>query len=246
MSWTITILILGSVFATSVLSGVLGMAGGMILIAVMLAVLSVPTTMVLHGAVQGFANGSRAWFLRRHIAWGILPPYLLGALLALALFLVLAVRPNAAWVLIILGAIPWLALVSRPLARLDIADPPTAVACGLFVTAAQLFAGVSGPLLDLFYLNSRLDRHAVVASKALTQAVGHGLKLGYWGALIAWSDWPPAWLLLLAPLVAIGGTRLGTQLLDRISQSGFQRATRGIVLLIGAICVLQGTRELLG
>ena len=41
--------IIGSVFATSLLSGILGMAGGMILMAVLVALLPVATAMVLHG-----------------------------------------------------------------------------------------------------------------------------------------------------------------------------------------------------
>ncbi|MEM6709293.1 MAG: TSUP family transporter [Pseudomonadota bacterium] len=245
MSAAVTALVLTSVFATSVLSGVLGMAGGMILMAVMLAVLSVPATMVLHGAVQGVANGSRAWFLREHIAWSVLPYYCVGAALAILAFALLSLRPSAPWVLIVLGVVPWIALVVRPLSRLDITQPFTAIVCGVLVTGAQLFAGVSGPLLDLFYLNANLERHGVVATKAITQAVGHALKLGYWGSLLALTDWPPVWLLLIAPVAAIAGTRVGTRLLDRLSQTHFQQATRLIVLTIGALCVVRGVSSLL-
>lgn len=52
------------------------------------------------------------------------------------------------------------------------------------VTAAQLAAGASGPLLDVFYLNTKLDRLAIVATKALTQTLGHLLKLGYYVGVI--------------------------------------------------------------
>ncbi|MEM1433048.1 MAG: TSUP family transporter [Pseudomonadota bacterium] len=237
--------VFSTVFLTSILSGVLGMAGGMILMAVLLLVLSVPATMVLHGAVQGVANGSRAWFLRRHIAWQILPPYCLGAALAVGLFLVAAVQPSAAWVLIMLGSLPWLALVSRRLSGLDITHQPTAVLCGVLVTGAQLFAGVSGALLDMFYLNAKLDRHAVVASKALTQTIGHVLKLLYWGALVSTSEWPPVALLLLAPLVAVAGTRVGTRLLDKVSQASFLRVSRVVILGIGTVCIVRGGNLLL-
>ena len=52
------------------------------------------------------------------------------------------------------------------------------------MTAAQLFAGASGPLLDFFYLHARLDRYQVVANKALTQTIGHMLKLVYYGGVM--------------------------------------------------------------
>ena len=61
-------IIVATVFVTSLISGVIGMAGGMILMAVLVSLLSVPAAMVVHGAVQATANGSRAYFLRQHIA----------------------------------------------------------------------------------------------------------------------------------------------------------------------------------
>lgn len=241
-------ILLASVFATSVLSGVLGMAGGMILMAILLAVFSVPVTMMVHGAVQATANGSRAWFLRQHIAWAVLPPYLLGAAAALGLFYMLAIRPNEALILIVIGSFPFLARLQRWLrarqARadggLDITRPGTAVVCGAVVTGAQLFAGVSGPLLDVFYLNTPLDRFAVVASKALTQAIGHILKLGYWGTLLASADAIPVYWVALAMVAAVLGTRTGTLLLARWNQDSFQKVSGAVVLTIGGICLVRG------
>ena len=67
-------LILVCVLLTSILSGVIGMAGGMILMAILVSVVSVAAAMMIHGAVQAAANGSRAWFLRSHIQWRKCPP----------------------------------------------------------------------------------------------------------------------------------------------------------------------------
>lgn len=237
--WTAALIIV-SVIATSTLSGLLGMAGGMILMAILLAVISVPATMILHGAVQATANGSRAWFLRAHIAWSILPPYLLGAAVAVGLFSWLLITPNEALILIVIGIFPWLARVMPSLKGLDVTRPLTASICGLVVTSAQLFAGASGPLLDVFYLNSKLDRFGVIASKALTQAIGHLLKLVYWGAVIGVSDALSPLLVVIAMLAAVLGTRLGTWLLARWNQAGFQRWSGAVILTIATLCLLRG------
>ena len=45
---------------TSFISGILGMAGGMILMGVLLALLPLPAAMLLHGISQLTANGWRA------------------------------------------------------------------------------------------------------------------------------------------------------------------------------------------
>lgn len=240
------ILILVTVLATSVLSGILGMAGGMILMAVLVSVLSVGAAMMLHGAVQAVSNGSRAWILRTHIQWRILPAYTLGAGLTLAAFVVLALVPDANLVLIVVGVLPFLARVIPHLKGLDVTHLPTAAGCGALVTAAQLFAGASGPLLDVFYLNARLNRFEIIASKAITQAAGHLLKLVYYGLIIGVTDSVPVWMYGAAILMAVVGTRLGTRLLERFTDDRFRRVSGLVILTIAAICVAKGVWGYLG
>ncbi|MDA1075177.1 MAG: sulfite exporter TauE/SafE family protein [Proteobacteria bacterium] len=237
--------ILASVFATSILSGVLGMAGGMILMAILVSTLSVAAAMMLHGAVQATSNGSRAWFLREHIQWRILPLYAAGAAAAVAGFSLLSLVPDPAVVLILVGAFPWLARLNQRLAGLDVTRGPTTFICGVTVTSAQLLAGASGPILDVFYLNTPLTRHQIIASKALTQAIGHILKLVYYGLIIGVTEDIPAWFYLVAMLTAIGGTRVGTRLLDRLDDARFRRISSWIILLIATVCLLKGLRDLL-
>ncbi len=64
----IEIVIVVAVVLTSMLSGVLGMAGGILLMALLVSLKSIAAAMIIHGVVQGTANGSRALLLRRHIA----------------------------------------------------------------------------------------------------------------------------------------------------------------------------------
>jgi uncharacterized membrane protein YfcA len=113
------------------------------------------------------------------------------------------------------------------------------------VTAAQLFAGASGPLLDVFYLNARLDRYQIIANKALTQTLGHLLKLVYYGGVIGVTgDGIEPVALLLAVPAAILGTRLGTRLLDHMGDTHFRRMSGWVILSIGAACIVQGVRAL--
>jgi uncharacterized membrane protein YfcA len=239
-------LLLSAILATSIISGVLGMAGGMILMAILVSTFPVGTAMMLHGAVQATANGSRAWFLRTHIQWHVLPPYALGAGLTVGAFTALAILPDADLILIAVGLLPWLARLTPKLKGLEISHRPTAFACGVVVTAAQLFAGASGPLLDVFYLNTRLNRFQVIASKAFTQTLGHLLKLLYYGLIIGVSGSVEAWLYVLAIITAIIGTRIGTRLLARVTDERFRTASSMLILAIAALCVVKGVLGLLG
>ncbi|HSN19689.1 MAG TPA: hypothetical protein VLS49_03380, partial [Usitatibacter sp.] len=60
-------LLAGATLATSFVSGILGMAGGMMLLGILLAVLPVPTAMALHGITQLASNGGRAAMLREDV-----------------------------------------------------------------------------------------------------------------------------------------------------------------------------------
>lgn len=246
MRTMLTAFLLIAAFATSVLSGILGMAGGMILMAILASTLPVAAAMILHGAVQLTANGSRAWFLRSHVEWQVLPWYAAGAGVVLAAFLLLVLVPDAGLVLLLIGLLSLLGRFSGKIARLDITRPPTAVACGAIVTAAQLLAGASGPILDVFYLHSPLSRHAVVANKAVTQAFGHLLKIGYYGSVAGLADDLPIWFIAAAMAMAVAGTRVGTRLLDRVDDAGFRRWSGHAITLIALVCVIEGLRQLAG
>ncbi|MBD3647696.1 MAG: sulfite exporter TauE/SafE family protein, partial [Pseudomonadales bacterium] len=92
---------------TSIVSGVLSMAGGMILMGVFGFFLSVPAAMVLHGVAQAASNGSRIWLHRHHLKWHILPPYFLGALLVLGLFTLVSFVPAKGLLFLLLVSFPF-------------------------------------------------------------------------------------------------------------------------------------------
>ena len=247
----IATVILLTVLATAVISGVLGMAGGLALIAVLTSLLPISGAMILHGAVQAASNGARFVFLRDRMMWGVLPWYGAGAALSVLVFVSLAVVPDPALVLILVGSFPWLARLLPTLRGLDVRNPRTAASCGATVTAAQLLAGASGPLLDAFYLETDVDRRTIVATKAFTQTVGHLLKIGYyvWIARNVLTELPASvltpWLIAGGMALAVVGARIGTLLLGRLDDRQFRRVTGPVILVLGALCVAKGVRELL-
>jgi uncharacterized membrane protein YfcA len=221
------------------------MAGGVVLMAVLVNILPVSSAMVLHGITQFTANGSRTLILRKHLMWRLLPGYILGASVAVAGFSALLFVPEASVVLILVGLFPWLARLQPKSSALNITRPASNIICGFSVTSAQLLAGAAGPLLDLFYLKSGLDRQTVVANKALTQTIGHLLRIFYYGAIISVATPLPNWLFLAAAIAAVIGTRLGTWLLARWDDQRFQRVSGQIILATGTICILQGSYQLI-
>ena len=97
----------------------------------------------------------------------------------------------------------------------------------------------------MFYLNSGLDRQTVVANKAMTQTISHLLRILYYGAIISVETLLPNWLFLAAAVTAVLGTRIGTWLLSRWDDAGFQHISGLIILCTGTICIIQGSYQLL-
>ena len=158
--------------------------------------------------------------------------------------------PNPALVLILVGCFPWLARLLPTLRGLDVRRPVTAAACGATVTAAQLLAGASGPLLDAFYLRTEVDRRSIVATKALTQSAGHVVKIGYyaWVSTAVLDEFSAAgvsaWLVGAAIVLAVLGARVGTQLLEKFDDRQFRRVTSWVILALGILCIVKGVSDL--
>ncbi len=246
MTIAATLAISVTVLATAFLSGIFGMAGGMILMGALLAFLPVPAAMVLHGVTQMTSNGWRALLWRAYIDWRIVGRYAIGLLGAIAVFAIVAFVPSRAVVLLVLGLSPFLTLI-LPEAFAPRADRRGgAEAAGFIGTALQLLSGVSGPTLDLFFVRAPMDRRSVVATKAACQVVTHAAKLVYFGGLATdgWQDldWP---VFVLSIGLAMLGTSLARSILERLTDVQFRLWTQRIVMTIGAVYVVLGVRAAL-
>lgn len=241
------IIILLTALATSFLSAIFGMAGGLVLMGVLLALLPLSSAMVIHGAIQSLANGSRAFFLHGHIQWGFIARYLMGSLTAGAILLLITLTLDKALTFILLGLVPLWVWLPKSWFHLNAQNPLHAIACGAVVTGLNVIAGVSGPLLDVFFQHTPLDRRAIVATKAASQVAAHGVKIAYYivPALSAHPHSLMAIIALAAPL-SIVGTFLGARVLERMSDHSFRHWTKRIVSVIGAIYVIRGLYLLLG
>jgi uncharacterized protein len=228
---------------TSFISGIFGMAGGMLLIGFLLVVLPVPVAMVFHGVIQIAANGWRSWLWRHHINWGVVLQFGLGSGFALLVFSSLTFVPSKPLVLMAVGLTPFAALAVPHRIAPNIEGRGQAFVAGAIGGALQLVSGVTGPILDIFYVRTGMTRQVNVSTKAAAQVLGHLTKVTYFGALVAdpggrgWEQWA---VMAFAVCFAILGTTLSKGFLDRMSDKQFYHWTRRVILALGAVYVAQG------
>jgi uncharacterized protein len=236
-----------STLVTSFISGILGMAGGMILMGVLLALLPLPAAMMLHGIAQLAANGWRAVMLWRSLDWRVFGGYSAGAALALGVFSLTELVVGKPGALIVMGATPFVALALPQKLQLNVERRGHSFACGAVCLGLSLTAGIAGPILDAFFVRSGLGRHAVVATKAITQSLTHLLKIAYFGGVMATQGAEvSAWLAATMVVLAVIGTSLSRQVLERITDASFRAWTRWTVLALGAAYLASGLALLPG
>jgi len=224
-------------FLTALLSGIFGMAGGLVLMGALAFVLPVSAAFVTHGLLQLVANGWRAILHRQHIAWPIIWNYAIASAVAAAAVLAIGFMPSKPLLFLLLGLVPMLVWLPKQWLQLDASRAPHALVSGFLVTGLNLSAGVAGPLLDIFFVRTQLSRHQIVATKAATQVFSHLAKIIVYGSplLLAGGGGgvPPWWVFALAIPASMLGTTAGGWVLDRLTDANFKRWTAWIVTAIG-------------
>jgi uncharacterized membrane protein YfcA len=223
---------------SSFLSGVFGMAGGMILLGVLLNYFDVATGMILFSLIQLFANGWRALQWRSYVLWPIFARYVLGALVSFAVMWTIAFVPDKAVVYLALGLMPF-AVEALPAAiRPNIERRGVPFLTGMVTTVIQILAGVGGLFLDIFFQKSTLDRKTTNATKAVAQSFSHVVRALYFGSLSGVGELSvPA----VAPAIvlAVAGTSLAPFVIERMTDHGYRQWTRMIIFAISIVYLVR-------
>ena len=227
-----------TIILSSFVSGVFGMAGGMILLGVLLNYLDVAAGMIFFSIVQLFANGWRALHWRRYVLWPIFGWYLLGAAIAFALMFAISFVPNKAIVYLTLGLMPFAVEILPAAMRPNIEWRGVPFVTGVLTTIIQVLAGVGGLFLDIFFQKSMLDRKTTNATKAVVQVLSHVVRAAYFGSVSGWSD-VPLWACAPAIALAIAGSALAPLVLERMTDHGFRRWTRVVIFAVSAVYLVR-------
>lgn len=233
--------LLAAMLGTSLLSGMFGMAGGLVLIGILLAVMPLPDAMVLHGVTQMASNGWRGLLWLRYVRRRAVGCYVAGCVVALGLWSITRYVPDKPMALLLLGAVPLATQLAPAGLKPDPHSALQGVLCGAVSMMLLLLTGVVGPLIDTFFLGGRLDRREIVATKAACQLFGHALKLVYFGGIIARTGTLDPLTAGLAIVASMIGTTLAARVLEAMTDYQFRIWANGIITVICGYYVVHGT-----
>ncbi|MBT3344880.1 MAG: sulfite exporter TauE/SafE family protein [Gemmatimonadetes bacterium] len=225
-------------FLTSLTSAIGGIAGGVMLIAVMPSFLPPAAVIPIHGVIQITSNVSRALFGIRHIQWRIVRDYgvgcVIGALLGSRLV------PLFSWdnLPLLLGVFILL-FTWMPKPSGEARWPLKFGVLGVLQTALSLFIGVAGPLNMPFLLRENLGRDRTVITHSVQMTFMHLMKVITFGLL--GFAFAPYWQLVIGMTAgAILGSWVGTKVRAYVPENVFRHGVRILITVLAVRMLLQG------
>jgi len=244
MNGTTFVVLAIAALLTSIVSGILGMAGGMMLLAVMLSFMTHAEAIPTHAAVQMASNGTRALAFLPHVDGSAFGRFLLGVLPGgtigvLLLWWLGELGRGEPYLKCLVGAYILLASwISVP--KPDHTNRGTwwdFPLLGLVAGTAALTVGAVGPLIAPLFARRDFVKERLIATKAVCQLATHVVKIP---AFIFVRDIPVGKLGLLALVMiamVIPGTLIGKRILTGITPQAFRIAFR-VALTVAGLKVL--------
>lgn len=232
-------------FLTAALSGVAGLGGGTILIGVLYAVGLTPVVAVpLFAAVQLVSNLSRTAAYFRHVEWRAAGWFLLTGLPAPFLVAPFVAGANMHVILLLLAGLILVSLIPSRRGADPLPATPAFLLAGFLNGSIGMFVGATGLFVGRLFLRPEWPKEKVIGTLALTQTLGHLLKvLGYASVGFMVSD--HSGLLLPLMVAVIAGTFAGRWLHRFVDESTFRGLFRAILLVLSLKLLWDGGRGLL-
>jgi uncharacterized membrane protein YfcA len=240
-------------FATAMLSAILGMGGGMLLLAVMLGFMPHAVAIPTHASVQLASNSTRLLIFLKHMDRGALIRFAAGAVAGTLI---------GAAILILLGELntgePYLkcgvgfyVLAASFIPRRKVAAAPREstrdfVGLGALAGAAGPTIGAVGPLIAPIFARHDYVKERLIATKAACQMFCHVMKIAVFVSLGTLRITKHGPLLVAMIALVIPGTVAGKRLLRYVSPRAFRILYRAALLIAGGkVLIFDGLRPLL-
>lgn len=236
------ILLIGlAALATSVLSAIAGLGGGIILLAVIAQFFAPTVAIPIQGAMQFVANGSRALLIRREISWPavgwssllVFPASLLGVAVATSI-------PEAATQFtlgIFVLVVGWKPSLLKWRGGRQLPDRAM-IGVGAASGFLNSTVGASGPVTSPFFKAVTTTHIAFVATAAASQVVAHTSKIMAF-SLDGFS------LLDHLDVIAVGcigvsiGSWIGTRLLGKIDEERLALVFKIVLTALAVRLIIQ-------
>jgi uncharacterized membrane protein YfcA len=232
-------------FLTAVLSGVAGLGGGTVLIAVFYALGLAPGVAVpLHATVQFVSNGSRTLAYLKHVEWRAASWFLLTAAPTPFLVAPFVAAANVNLVLLLLAGLILTSLIPSKEGGEPLKPVPAVLLAGFLNGTLGMFVSATGLFVGRLFLRPEWPKETVIATLAMTQTLGHLLRIfGY--ASVGFAVTTQLDVLIPLLLATVAGTFAGRRLHESLDESRFRTLFKAILGVLALKLLYDGITGLL-
>lgn len=163
-------------FFTSMIAGVIGFGGGMLLIAILPIFLNPSLIIPIHGITQLASNSSRMLFSLKNVQWSLLPKFLVGSVIGIFIFGLLLSNISTEYVPFFIGLYIILNLWSKRFSKF-IKKYENYYLIGLLQTGLGLIVGATGPLSLTVLTKELSSKDEIIATSSMFMTISHLAKI---------------------------------------------------------------------
>jgi len=217
-------------FLTSTVAGVVGVGGGMLLIAILPLFLPLNAIIPVHGVTQMSSNISRAFFGIKDVQFKVVPKFVLGSILGVTLFAFLLSYISLDYVPLFIGVYILLNLWSKSFGQY-IKKYESYFMAGFFQTGLSVIVGATGPLTMTLLLKDFDDKDKVVATGAMLMSITHTAKLFVF-AIFGFMFFEYIYMMIFMVAGAVAGSYFGTKIRHKIDGKKFINILKVLLSLL--------------
>jgi uncharacterized membrane protein YfcA len=240
---SLTILIITALL-TSIISGMTGMAGGTILLAIIASLVETAYVVPLHATVQLASNSTRFLLFFKHIKWKIILFFLIGVLPGALIGIYIFKLLDKNLIKLLMGVFIIVVTYLPKSKKESKASFSNFLPVGFISGLIGIFFGAIGPFIAPFFLRKDVIKEELVATKAACQSITHIIKISLFG-FIGINIFPHWNILLYLCLAVILGTIVGKNLLTKMSDVVFKKIFTIMLTIIALRIIIVQVMKLL-
>jgi uncharacterized membrane protein YfcA len=231
-------------FVTSALTGIVGMGGGLMLLLVMSAYLPFAVLIPVHGISQLVTHFGRATVSLVEIDYRLAARFAVGAMLGAAIGTQFVPSISEETFKLALGGFVLLCLIQPKLKfKFNFNTVYKWPFVGALTSFCGLFVGATGVLIAPFFLNEKLNKEQLVATKAACQVFIHSSKIVAFFVL-GFALGPYLLLIVLMCLMSLIGSFLAKHALAKIPEKQFYILFQIVIVVMAAKLIYTGVKAI--
>lgn len=224
-------------FATSLLTSIFSVGGGIIMLVALAQSFSPGTLIPLHGAIQLSNNLSRTFVYRKFFRWHLIQNILVATTIgSVGGILLFGTIPEQILMWLIAGTI--LFFTWAPLDNFILSIMRNDWFCGLISGFAGIFIGANGPLVTAYMRTKNLSPESLVANHGAVMIYQHSIKILLFIYFFGFSIGEYLSFIVILAIAGFAGAVLAKAIISLIPYESFNIALKILLSFLALTLIL--------